>query len=81
MKYMNTHHGIYHYTRLPFGIASAPVLFRRLMGQTLQGMEKVTCYLDDILITGTSDEEHLMNLSEVVQRLQNHGVRLNGGQC
>ena len=78
---VNTHCGLYHYTRLPFGIASVPALFQCVMDQILQGMEKVTCYLDDILITGTSDEEHLMNLSEVVQRLQNHGVRLNGGQC
>ena len=73
---VNTHPGLYRYTRLAFGIASAPAIFQRVMDQILQGMEKVTCYLDDILITGTSDEEHLMNLSEVLQRLQNHGVQL-----
>ena len=78
---VNTHHGLYRYTRLPFGIASAPALFQRVMDQILQGMEKVTCYLDDILITGTSDEEHLMNLSEALQRLQNHGVRLKLEKC
>ena len=78
---MNTHRGLYRYTRLPFGIASAPALFQRVMDQILQGMEKVTCYLDDILITGNSDEEHLKNLSEVLQRLQNHGVRLKLDKC
>ena len=41
----------------------------------------MTCYLDDILITGTSDEEHLMNLSEVLQRLQNHLVCLKLEKC
>ena len=66
---MNTLHGLYHSIVLPFGIATAPALFQCVMDQTLQGMEKVTCYLDDLLITGTSDEEHLINLSEVLQRL------------
>ena len=78
---VNTHRGLYHYTRLPFGIVSAPALFQHVMDQILQGMEKVTCYLDDILITGKSDEEHLMNLSEVLQRLQNHGVRIKLEKC
>ena len=51
------------------------------MDQILQGMGKVTCFLDDILITGNSDEEHLMNLSEVLQRLQSHGVCLKLEKC
>ena len=78
---VNTHRGLYRYTRLPFGIASAPDLFQRVMDEILQGMEKVTCYLDDILITGTSNKEHLKNLSEVLQRLQNHGVHLKLEKC
>ena len=51
------------------------------MDQIFQGMEKVTCYLDDDLIKGTSDDEHLMSLSEVLQRLQNHGVHLKCEKC
>ena len=54
---VNTHHGLYRYTRLPLGIASAPALFQCVMDQIFQRMEKVTCYFDDILITGKSDEE------------------------
>ena len=45
---VNSHRGLYHYTRLPFSIASAPALFQCIMDQILQVMEKVTCYLDDI---------------------------------
>ena len=78
---VNTLHGLYHSTGIPFGIATALALFQCVMDQILQGMEKITCYLDDILITGTSDEEHLINLSEVLQRLQNHGVRLKLKKC
>ena len=40
----------------------------------LQGLTGVICYLDDILITGTNDEDHLSNLEVVLQRLQERGI-------
>ena len=59
---INTHKGLYHYNCLPFGIASAPAIFQRTMEGILQGIDHVTVYLDDILITGTSHADHLKNL-------------------
>ena len=78
---VNTHRGLYRYKRLPFGIASAPAQFQRVMDQILQGMNHVTCYLDDILITGSTIDEHLSNLTEVLRRLKEHGVRLKREKC
>ena len=34
----------------------------------------MVCYIDDILITGADEEEHLWNLEEVLKRLQQHGI-------
>ena len=48
---INTHLGLYCYTRLPFGVSSAPAIFQRTMDIVLQGLPRVMCYLDDILIT------------------------------
>ena len=55
---INTHNGSYRYTRLPFGIASAPAVFQRTMDTILQGVPNVLCYLNDILVTGLSEAEH-----------------------
>lgn len=69
---INTHRGLYQYTRLPFGIASAPAIFQKLMDSVLQGMSRTVCYIDDILVTGGSEEEHLRNLELVLERLKTH---------
>ena len=78
---INTHRGLYRYRRLPFGIASAPAVFQKTMDTLLQGLGKVTCYLDDILITGATPAEHLAHLEEVLCRLREHGVRLRRDKC
>ena len=78
---INTHQGLYESTRLPFGVASAPAIFQRAMDMVLQGIPHCICYLDDILITGVSDVEHLRNLEEVLRRLQDHGIRVKKEKC
>ena len=49
---INTHKGLFEYTRLPFGIASAPSIFQRRMENLLQGIPRVCVHLDDILVSG-----------------------------
>ena len=51
------------------------------MESILQGIPRVSVYLDDILITGKTEEEHLQNLEEVLSRLQAAGARLKRGKC
>ena len=66
---------------MPFGVASAPVIFQRMMESILQGLQYVCVYIDDILAIGTSDEEHLKSLSEVFSRLENACLRLKKEKC
>ncbi|XP_064479042.1 uncharacterized protein K02A2.6-like [Ornithodoros turicata] len=53
-KYLaiNTHLGLYAVNRLPFGITPAPMIFQKVMDSMLKKLPGVTCYLDDILVTG-----------------------------
>ena len=62
--------GLYRYTRLPFGIASAPAVFQRIMEHILQGIPQVVIYLDDLLITEQNEAEHLQVLRQVLERLR-----------
>ena len=78
---INTHKGLYRYTRLPFGVASAPALFQKTMDTVLQGLPRVICYLDDILITGSTEEEHKSNVVQVLERLKRYNIRANRGKC
>ena len=78
---ITTHRGLYRYTRLPFGVASAPAIFQKVMDTILQGMDHVICYLDDILVTGKDDAEHLQTLEEVLKRLEQHGLRTKQSKC
>ena len=67
---INTPKGLFRYTRLPFGISSAPGIFQRVIETILQGIPNVVVYLDDILITGNSEDDHLLTLKKVFSRLQ-----------
>ena len=78
---INTHKGLSRYTKLPFGVASAPAIFQKTMDMVLQGLPSVICYLDDLLITGRMEKEHLTNLKQVLQRLKQYGIRANHSKC
>eukprot|EP00731_Ephydatia_muelleri_P001678 Em0001g1678a len=78
---INTHKGVFRYNRLPFGVASAPAIFQRAMESLLQGLKHVAVYLDDILITGQSEADHLRTLEDVLGRLEAAGMRLKAAKC
>ena len=78
---INTHKGLFLYNKLPFGVASALLIFQRIMENLLQGIPGVCVYIDDILVTGRTEEEHLDNLTEVLCRLAEAGMRLKKGKC
>ena len=82
-KYLviNTHKGLFRYTRLPFGVSSAPGIFQKAMETLLQGISHVSVYIDDILITGETETDHLQTLERVLERLAKAGLRAKKNKC
>ncbi|XP_055842563.1 uncharacterized protein K02A2.6-like [Episyrphus balteatus] len=78
---INTHKGLYNVNRLAPGVKSAPGAFQQLMDTLLAGLKGVAAYLDDIIISGSSWEEHLQSLHEVLKRLFDYGFRVKIQKC
>ena len=78
---INTHKGLYQYNRLPFGVSSAPGIFQRTMENLLQGIPHVVVRIDDILVSGKDELNHLANLEKVLSRLSSAGLRLRLDKC
>ncbi|CAB4005333.1 Hypothetical predicted protein [Paramuricea clavata] len=73
---INTHHGLYQYKRLVLGVNSAMSIFQRTIENVLKGLPGCCVRIDDILVTGETDEIHMENLHRVLQRLLESGLKL-----
>ena len=51
------------------------------MESLLEGIPNVCVYIDDELVTGRTEEEHLANLIEVLRHMDSAGVRLKRDKC
>ena len=72
-----TPYGRFCFHRLCFGISSAPEIFQRTMNKILEGVPGVICHMDDVLIHGTTREEHDQRVDEVMERIKRSGLTLN----
>jgi transposase InsO family protein len=78
---LSTHRGVLLQKRLPFGISSAPGYFQEVMDQLTRDLQGVAVYLDDIIVSGTTADEHLQNLRALLQRLHDKGLRCRLEKC
>ena len=73
--------GRYCFNRLPFGISTAPELFQKRMSMALEGLDGVACLIDDILVHGSTQEEHNRRLLATLEWLQKCHITLNREKC
>ena len=74
---INRHQGLYQYKRLTYGVTSAVSIFQRTIENVLKELPGCCVCIDDILVSGGTDEIHLENLYRMLQRLQECGLKLN----
>ena len=76
--------GLYEWVRLAMGLAGAPSYFQRVMcTEVLAGLHGVICflYLDDLIVTGRTEDEYLDNMQRIFHRLREKGLTLNPAKC
>jgi len=78
---INTHKGLYMCNRLMYGVASAPAIFQKKMDEVLPRKDGIVVYMDDVLITGKTDAEHMENVRLVFSRLREFGLRIRQAKC
>ena len=73
-----THRGTYQYKKCPMGFKCSAAFFQRAMEHVLGDYIESICwaYQDDLLVVGNTKDELARNLEAVLQRLQDHNVRL-----
>ena len=81
-----THKGHHEFVRMPFGMCNAPATFQRLMERLMVILADLlwkSCfvYIDYVLICSRNFKDHLTHVEQVLQRLQNAGLRLKAKKC
>ena len=78
-----TKYGLFHHTRMAFGLCNAPATFQRAMYLVLRGLtwREVLAYLDDIMVLGIDFDSHLRNLREVLSRFRQYNLKLKPKKC
>ena len=78
-----TQNGLYEFTRMPFGLKTAPATFQRAMEVILAGLtfEICLCYLDDVIVFGKTLTEHNDRLKTVLTRFRDNNLRVKLAKC
>ena len=62
---------------LSFGLRNAAQTFQRFIDEVLRDLDFCYAYIDDVLVTSTSEEDHEQHLRTLFQRFSDYGVLLN----
>ncbi len=75
--------GLYHFKRMPFGLANAPATYCRLVQKVLDGipMSVAVPYMDDCAIHSRTLDEHLHGLNLVFKAHRKAGLTLQPEKC
>ena len=75
--------GFYEFTCMPFGFCNALATFQHLMQNTLGELNLTywVIYLDDVIVFGCMEEEHLKHLWVVFEHFREFNLKLKPSKC
>ncbi|KIH62676.1 integrase core domain protein [Ancylostoma duodenale] len=74
--------GAFEYVRMPMGLKGAPATFQRIMDDFKKYIRaRVFIYIDDLIITSETVEEHLVDIDEVLTKIEIIGMKLKASKC
>lgn len=83
MTAFSTERGFFQWNVLPFGLNIAPASFTRMMTIAFSGLspEQAFIYMDDLIVIGFSEQQHLKNLKCVFETCRKYNLKLNPMKC
>ena len=78
---ITTPFGLFKFVCMPFGLYNAAETIQRFMDQVLRGLHFAYTYIDDVLITSPSEEDHYHHLQQVFNCFKNFGIVMNPNKC
>ena len=74
--------GTFYYKVIPFGLKNAGATYQRAM-VTFQDMmhKEIEVYMDDMIAKSQGEDDHVINLKKLFERLRKFQLKLNPAKC
>ena len=73
--------GAFVFKRLPFGLRNGPSSWMKFLDHALSGLDHIYTYLDDILVSTETEQQHMEVLHKLFSRLEKFGLSLALDKC
>ncbi|GKE52845.1 reverse transcriptase domain-containing protein [Tanacetum coccineum] len=79
----HTSHGVYCYTKIPFGLKNADATYERLVDKAFDSQvgRNIEVYVDDLVIKSHTEAEMLRDIDETFRTLRKINIKLNPKKC
>ncbi|GKB84372.1 reverse transcriptase domain-containing protein [Tanacetum coccineum] len=79
----HTSHGVYCYTKMPFGLKNASATYQRLVDKAFNNQvgQNIEVYVDDLVIKSHTEIEMLRDMDEMFCTLWKINMKLNPKKC
>ena len=78
---VTTPFGLFEFMKMPFGLKNAGATFQRYIDTLLANVECAFCYLDDIIVASSNENEHIADVEKVISILSKNNLKISADKC